>query len=149
MKDTMQIEKELNQKADPSKNEQKVAEERKKQGNDTVAVCCGVPEGQRFRLKDGTVGELKGIPISHLVSAEKGNARLLSGKHGVTTIKASQWEEIKAGWGNTTLFKNNVIFAKKDLDSALDAGSELVNERMGFEQADPKKGSTQGVSEED
>ena len=148
MVDTMNKEKELNAKADASKNEEKLVAEKMKQSNDTVAVCCGIPMGQRFNLKSGNV-ELKGIPMSHIVSAEKGNAYLPAGKYGVTVIKAEQWEEILANYGHCDFIKNGIIFAEKNVESAQAKGTELKDKKMGFEQADPKKGRTKKKSDED
>ena len=149
MVNTMKIEKALNEKSDASKNEEKVLVEKKKESSETVSVCCGVPMGQRFFLNDGTVVKLNGVPMSHIVSAEKGNAYLPAGKYGVTTILKSQWEEILARWGKCDLITNGIIFAEKDTDSAQAKGSELKDKKLGFEQADPKKGRTKKKSDED
>lgn len=148
MVDTMNTEKELNAKADSSKNEEKLLAEKKKQSNNTVAVCCGIPMGQRFNLKDGVV-ELKGTPMSHIVSAEKGNAYLPAGKYGVTVIKEEQWEEILAKYGKCDFIQNGIIFAEKDLASAQAKGTELKEKALGFEQADPEKGKTQKSSQKE
>lgn len=149
MVDTMnKIEKDLNAKADPSKNEEKLVAEKAKQSSETVTVCCGIPMGQRFFLSDGVL-ELKGIPMSHIVSAEKGNAFLPAGKFGTTVIKASQWEEIIEKYGKCDFIVNGVIFAEKTLESAQAKGKELKDKKLGFEQADPKKGRTKKKSEED
>lgn len=139
---------ELNKKADASKNEEVEAKEKAKQGSNTVTVCCGIPMGLRFNLKDGVL-ELKGIPVSHLVSAEKGNAYLPAGKYGTTVIKESQWEEILAKYGYCDFIQNGVVFAEKTLESAEAKGRELKDKKMGFEQADPKKGPTKKKSDED
>lgn len=149
MVDTMKkTEEALNAKADASKNEEKREAEKAKQSSDTVTVCCGIPMGQRFILANGDVVELKGVPMSHLVSAEKGNAYLPAGKYGTTVIKASQWEEILAKYGKCDFIVNGIIFAEKTLESAEAKGRELKKKRMGFEQAE-KEGSTQEVKKED
>lgn len=149
MVDTMKkTEEALNAKADASKVEEKMEAERAKQSSDTVTVCCGIPMGQRFVLANGDVVKLEGIPMSHLVSAEKGNARLPAGKYGTTVIKESQWEEILARYGKCDFIVNGVIFAEKTLESAEAKGRELRKKRMGFEQAE-KEGSTKEVKKED
>lgn len=144
MKKTEEV---LNAKADSSKNEEKREAEKAKQSSETVTVCCGIPMGQRLFLSDGVI-ELKGVPMSHIVSAEKGNAYLPAGKYGTTVIKASQWEEILAKYGKCDFIVNGIIFAEKTLESAEAKGRELKKKKMGFEQAE-KEGSTQELKKED
>lgn len=145
----MKIEKELNAKADASKNEEKTEALKKVVSEDTVTIGCGIPMGQRFFLSNGEVVELKGVPMSHLVSAAKGNAYLPAGKYGLTVIKKSQWKEILAKYGKCDFILNGVIFAERDVESAQAKGTELKEKKMGFEQADPKKGKTKKKSDED
>lgn len=148
MVDTVKIEKELNAKADASNNEEKTVALKKKVTSDTVTVGCGIPMGLRLNLGDGVL-ELKGIPMSHIVSAEKGNAYLPAGKYGLTVIKKSQWEEILAKYGKCDFIVNGVVFAESNVESAQAKGTELKEKKMGFEQADPKKGKTKKKSDED
>lgn len=129
--------------------EKEVKELKEKKSDGDVVVACGIPMGQRFFLSSGIV-ELKGIPMSHIVSAQKGQGYLPAGKYGLTTIKESQWEEILAKYGKCDFIENGIIFAEKTIESAQAKGSELKDKTMGFEQADPKKGKTRkkGSTEE-
>lgn len=128
--------------------EKEEVEVKKQESSDTVCVACGIPMGQIFNLSDGEL-LLNGVPMSHLVSAEKIGTYLPAGKYGLTTIKKSQWDEILEKYGKCDFIKNGVIFAEKQTESAKAKGRELKNKRLGFEQADPKKGRTQKKSEED
>ena len=130
----------LNEKADASKNEEKVESVKEKSaGTDMVTVACGIPMGQRLILSTGEI-LLEGTPMSHIVSAHKGVGYLPAGKYGLTTITRSQWEEILERYGKFDFIVNGVIFAKEDHDSAVAKAKEMSEKKMGFEQADPSKG---------
>lgn len=130
----------LNEKADASKNEEKVESVKEKSaGTDMVTVACGIPMGQRLILSDGEV-LLEGAPMSHIVSAQKGVGYLPAGKYGLTAITRKQWEEILERYGKFDFIVNGTIFAKEDHDSAVAKAKEMSGKHLGFEQADPTKG---------
>jgi hypothetical protein len=131
---------ELEKKADASKNEEKAESVKKESaGSDMVTVACGIPMGQRLILSEGEV-LLNGVPMSHIVSAQKGVGYLPAGKYGLTVLPRKQWEEILERYGKFDFIVNGVIFAKEDHDSAVAKAKELSEKKLGFEQADPMKG---------
>ena len=128
----------LNEKADASKNEEKVESVKEKSaGTDMVTVACGIPMGQRLILSDGEI-LLEGAPMSHIVSAQKGVGYLPAGKYGLTAVTRKQWEEILERYGKFDFIVNGTIFA--DHDSAVAKAKEMSEKHLGFEQADPTKG---------
>lgn len=143
----------LNEKADASKNEEKAASVKEKSaGSDMITVACGIPMGLKLNLPSGDL-ILKGVPMSHVVSAVKGVGYLPAGKFGLTAIKKSQWEEILAQYGRYDFIVNGVVFAKDSYEETVEKSKERSGEKLdgklGFEQADPKKGLTQKKKGED
>lgn len=114
----------------------------KKRGNDTVVVACGIPMGQIFNV-NGKEILLKGAPLSHLVSAYQQGVFLPAGKYGLTEIAREDWEAILKNYGYCDFIQNGVIFAKEHKEAVLEEAQEKSKKRLGFEQADPKKGRTQ------
>ena len=136
---------ELNEKATASVEE--ATAEQKKTSKGKVTVACGIPMGLKLPLKDGIL-ELKGMPLSHIVSAKDGGF-LPAGKYGLTTVTEAQWEEIKSRYANFDFIQNGVVFASKDNDEVVEKAVEYSEtKRTGFEQADPKKGKTKSKKED-
>lgn len=138
---------ELNKKADASHNEEKDAVIKEKSaGGDMVTVACGIPMGLRLNLKDGDV-ELKGCPMSHIVSAIKGVGYLPAAKFGLTVITKDQWDEILAKYGRYDFIVNGTVFAsdshEEAVEKAVEKSGKNLEKNLGFDQADPKKGQTQ------
>ena len=115
---------------------QEVQKAKKAEGGDTVTVGCGFPMGVKFNLSSGVL-ELKGVELTHLVSATKIRTPLPAGKYGYTTIKKSQWEEILKNYGNCDFILKGTIFAEKTTEAVCNKGNALMAEgkRTGFEQA--------------
>ena len=124
----------LNQKADPSKNEEK-AEMVKEQAKGNITVFCGIPMGLKLNLKSGVV-VLNGIPMSHIVSARKGEGYLPAGKFGQTVISLDKWEEIKHKYEKYDFMLNGTIFAKESVEEGVELAIEKSEKRLGFEQAE-------------
>ena len=145
MKNTeKQITEVLNEKATASVEEAAAIQKESSKGN--VTVACGIPMGLKLELKDGPL-VLKGMPISHIVSAKDGGF-LPAGKYGLTTVTEAQWEEILAKYGAYDFIKNGVVFASKRQEEAVEKAVELSEtKRTGFEQADPKKSRTKANKE--
>ena len=133
----------LNQKADTTNLEEKVeaVKKSKKVGNDTVIVACGIPMGQRLEVNGQTV-ELKGVPLSHLVSATQQGMLLPAGKYGETELPREIWEAILKKYGYCDFIQNGVIFAKERKEEVEEEAQEKSKKKLGFEQADPKAGKT-------
>ena len=139
----------LNEKADASKNEEKaeiVEVLGSKKGN--VTVFCGIPMGLRLPIPSGEV-VLKGIPMSHIVSANKGEGFLPAGKYGETIVSEDQWDEIMAKYNKYDFIVNGVVFAEKSVEAGRAEAKEKSKKKLGFEQADPKKAKTKKVETEE
>lgn len=128
---------------------QEVKNEKKKETKSTVTVCCAYPMGLKLLVKGQEV-VLKGVPVSHLVSATKLGTPLPAGKYGTTVLDKSLWEAILSEYKNHDFIKKEFVFAEESLDSALNKGQALLKagKKTGFEQAS-KKGKTQPKSDED
>lgn len=113
-----------------------------------VTVACGIPMGLILNLSTGPI-ELKGMPMSHIVSARKNQGFIPAGKYGLTVVTAAQWEEIKAKYGRHDFMVNGTVFAKEDSNSVVAEAKEKSEKHLGFEQADPAKGRTKKSSKED
>lgn len=112
-----------------------------------VTVACGIPMGLKLELSTGSL-ILKGLPMSHLVSAFKQDTFLPAGKYGLTTVTAAQWEEILGKYKNFDFIKNGVVFACEEKEATVEKAKELSEtKKMGFEQADPKKAATKKVKD--
>lgn len=143
----------LNAKADSTHNEENAKKVKEQStGSDTVTVACGIPMGLKLETSQGVV-ILKGVPMSHIVSAIKGVGYLPAGKYGLTTLKASVWEEIAEKYKDYDFMKNQVIFAKDTYAEAVDQSKDLSGEKLdankGFDQADPKKSPRTRVKKEE
>lgn len=113
-----------------------------------VTVACGIPMGLKLNLSTGPV-LLKGMPMSHIVSAKKNGGYLPAGKYGLTVVTHDQWEEIKAKYGMHDFMVNGVVFAKEDSNAVSEEAKAKSEKHLGFEQADPKKGKTKKSSAEE
>lgn len=131
----------LNSKADNSQNEENEAK-KKAVAKGNVTVCCGIPMGIRLVRHNGAVVELKGVPMSHIVSANKGEGFLPAGKFGTTILPASIWEELAEKYKNFDFMLNGTIFAEEVYEKAAEKAKVKSEQKLGFEQADPKKSRT-------
>lgn len=135
----------LNAKADDSKNEENAVKvEKAAKEEDIVIVYCGIPMGLRLQLKTHEV-MLKGVPMSHIVSAHKGEGFLPSGKFGETPLPREDWEEILHTYAKHDFIVNGVVYAEENEKSGREKAKEKSEKKLGFEQADPKKGKTKPV----
>lgn len=92
---------------------------------------------------------IKGVEKKILINGAKkkdGAAKIMlpEGEYGVTTIAKEEWDAIEKTWGSMDMFKNNLIFAMKDKNSAADKAEDLKEKRHGLEQKDPVKTKTKG-----
>lgn len=136
------ITEELNKKADASLNEEKaqiVETLSAKRGN--VTVFCGIPMGLRLPIPSGEV-KLNGLPMSHIVSAHKGEGFLPAGKYGETVLTREQWREIEEKYAKYDFIVNGVVFAQESVEEGRAEAKAKSNRNLGFDQADPKKGKT-------
>lgn len=124
---------------------------KKSEKSDTVCVGCSIAMGVKIVMSNGEVIHLKGVPQSHIVSADKINTPLPAGKYGLTTIKRTQWEEILARYGNTDVIKKEIIFAENSTEEAQNKGAtfKAKGKRNGFEQAKKNAGRTKEKSVDD
>ena len=124
---------------------------KKAEKSDTVSVGCSIAMGVKFIMNNGEVVELKGVPQSHIVSADKIGTPLPAGKYGVTTIKRSQWEEILARYGNCDFIKKELIFAENTAEEVENKGKayKAKGKRNGFEQAKKEVGNSKAKSLDD
>ena len=136
----------LNEKA--TEDQEKVHDEVVKASKGGVTVCCGIPMGIKLELPSGVL-HLKGMPLSHIVSAHKGVGFLPAGKFGETVVTEGQWDEIIGKYKDYDFIKNGTIFAKPTRDEAEDVAKEKSEQHLGFEQIDPKNTKTTKVSTEE
>lgn len=136
----------LNEKAT---EDQEVAHtELVKEATGKVTVCCGIPMGLKLELAGGPL-VLKGMPLSHIVSARKGVGFLPAGKFGETVVTQDQWDEILAKYKNFDFIKNGTVFAESSREAAEDKAQEKSEKHLGFEQIDPAKTKTTKVNTEE
>jgi hypothetical protein len=141
----------LNAKA--SADQEVVADAVKKASKGKVTIFCGIPMGLKLNLKGGDF-ILNGVPMSHVVSAIKGQGFLPAGKFGMTPATAEIWDEIFAKYGKCDFIENGTVFAKADMDEGQEIAKEKSGSKfeknLGFDQADPKKSKkTKKASKED
>lgn len=137
----------LEAKASAPITEEKVATQ-KEASKGKITVACGIPMGLKLNLAKGPI-VLKGVTMSHIVSARKNGTYLPAGKYGLTEVTPAEWEEIKAKYGMHDFMVNGTVFAKEDFSSAQAKAKEQSEKHLGFEQADPKKGRTKKSSAEE
>ena len=138
----------LNAKADSSKNEE-IESKKKAMAKGNVTVCCGIPMGLKLIRNNGDAVILNGMPMSHIVAAEQGKGFLPMGKFGSTILPAEVWEELHAKYKNFDFIQNGTVFAKADYQEAEEVAKERSQKKLGFEQANPKKGKTKKANSED
>jgi len=106
---------------------------------DMVAVALNYPGGIDFRLKSGKTVRIAGN-AGHLRGKETGV--LPVGAFGFTMVPRAQWEELKAVYGRHPLFRNGLIYASSDRESAADEAADHAGTRSGFEPVDPERTET-------
>ena len=67
---------------------------------------------------------------------------LAVGKFGESIISKQDWEEIVRQYGRMDIFKNGLIYAQNDTDSARAKAKELKDTRHGLEPVDSKRTTT-------
>ncbi len=121
----------------------KVKDVQKAKAPENIMVCLNYPLDLTFRLKDNS-GHVRTVTL-------KGNANELRGKamgvlptkgaYGLTSIKRTDWEQIKKEHGDMLAFKNHLLFANEanKVDDEVKEASNVVN---GFEPVDTKRTAT-------
>ena len=99
--------------------------------SDMVFVALNRPTGIRYAMKDGRTVEIGGN-AAHLIGKDMGILPVKGG-FGLTPIARSDWEEIKATYGETALFKSGRIFAQEKQADALAQTRELKDTTSGLE----------------
>lgn len=98
---------------------------------DMVFVALNRPTGIRYSLKNGRTVEIGGN-AAHLIGKDMGILPVKGG-FGLTPIAKSDWEEIRATYGETALFKSGRIFAQEKQADALAQTRELKDTTSGLE----------------
>ena len=99
--------------------------------SDMVFVALNRPTGIRYSLKNGRTVEIGGN-AAHLIGKDMGILPVKGG-FGLTPIAKSDWEEIRATYGETALFKSGRIFAQEKQADALAQTRELKDTTSGLE----------------
>ena len=105
-------------------------------GSDTVMVAMNRAQGVNFALDDGRTVWVAGNAV-HLKGKEMGILPK-AGSFGLTTMARPDWEQIKAKFGATALFRSGRIFASDDKASALAEARDRADTRNGLEAASTK-----------
>lgn len=104
--------------------------------NDTVLVCLNRAMGIIYTLSNGRTVQIEGHN-AHLRGYNKPGNLNTGGGFGITTVARADWEEIKARYADSALFKSGRIYASSDLESAKAEAEEKKDTRHGLE---PTKG---------
>lgn len=96
-----------------------------------VFVALNRPTGIRYLLRDGRHVDIGGN-AAHLFGTDRG---FLPGKgaFGITPVAQDDWEEIKATYGQTAIFKSGRIFAHETRNDALAHAREMKDAKSGLE----------------
>jgi len=107
-----------------------------KGGANVVYVFANLPNAQSFKLGDGKVITITGMPISKLKTP--GGGFFAGGKYGVTVVEnADDWKEVVRIYGNMSMFKNGIIFAASSLEEGKVMARRSGSLRHSFEPVDP------------
>ncbi len=104
--------------------------------NDTVIVCLNRAMGIDYTLSDGREIVIEGHNATLRGYNTPGNLNI-GGGFSLKTVARADWEEIKAKYGNTALFKSGRIYASDSREDALAEAREKKDTRHGLE---PTKG---------
>lgn len=100
-------------------------------GGNTVTVALCHPHGIQFILEGGKKRvKLNGNAVN-LIGQPKGILPI--GGFGLTEISVSDWEAIKATYGNMEIFKNGLCFAHNKRNDTLAEADEKAELRHGRE----------------
>lgn len=102
------------------------------------------PHSIEFGLSSGKVVKINGNAV-HLVGLEKGV--IPAGLYGKTEVPADAWEALVNEFGHTRLFKNELIVAADDFQSAEAMARERIEKRHGREAIDTSRTNTKPVEE--
>lgn|GEM_PF-3828029 len=106
---------------------------------ETVTVALNDVNDRIYVLKDGRRITLK-CGASHLRGQK--SAALPKGAYGLTRIAKADWEEIEKHYGQTKVFKNNLIFASVTDGAAGAEANEKKELVHGLESVDTEKTAT-------
>lgn len=106
-----------------------------------VVVAYNSPRGIIFNL-DGHKVLVKGN-AEHLRGAEMGIIPV--GRYGYTVMPASDWDQIKAVYGEMSMFKKGLIFSESNIPSAEARADEQEELRHGLEPVDVETTETEPV----
>lgn len=123
-------------------------EEKKASEKDTVIVYCAIPMGLTMSDNGGNPWMLKGLPVSHLVSATTGGY-LPAGKYGETVMPKAKWEELLEKYKMCDFIQNGAVFAKSSAEEGREVARENSKHKLGFEQVDTKKTKTQKAEKDE
>lgn len=102
------------------------------------------PHAIEFTLSNAQTITINGNAV-HLIGLEKGV--IPSGLYGKTEVPAAAWDALVKEFGNSKLFKNELIIAADDAASADAMAYERIELRHGREAVDTKKTMTKPVKE--
>ena len=105
-------------------------------GADIVFVGLNRPTGILYTLKSGKRVLIGGNAV-HLCKLNEARPLPMPGAYGITPVERADWEEIKATYGNTAIFKSGRIFANDTQSSALAQAKDNKDTRHGLEPAKP------------
>lgn len=113
---------------------------KKSSGSDLVTVACKLPNGLEIRIPD----------TKHVVKLHGTHSPYTLMGHGMTDVPADKWAAIEEHYADAAWLKNEVIFAMRDKESAVDKAEDRKDEKAGFEPIDPNKlpGSIQNVGKD-
>lgn len=96
--------------------------------SDLVRVACKLPQGLKVPLSTGEVVHLHGSLSPYAIA-----------NHGMTDIRAAQWEQIKAEFPEARWLVNEAVFAHAKAEDAAAEATERRAENIGFNPIDPNK----------
>lgn len=102
------------------------------------------PHAIEFTLASGQMIRINGN-ATHLIGLEKGV--IPAGLYGKTEVPAAAWEALVKEFGKTKLFRNELIVAADDYQSAEAMARERIEKRHGREAIDTKKTITKPEKE--
>lgn len=105
-------------------------------GGETVVVALNDSLDRVYTLAGGRQVRLN-CGSTHLRGAKR--AQLPVGAYGLTVLAKADWEEIRAIYGQTAVFKNGLIFAQSSQSKAEDQAAERRETRHGLEPVDIRK----------
>jgi hypothetical protein len=105
-----------------------MATKRKAAGADMVTVMCKLPQGLHIHLASGAEVKLHGSTGHYAIMG-----------HGRTLVRADQWSQVEAEYGDAKWLKAEHVFALPDPESAADKAEERKEIDAGFNPIDPNE----------